>query len=320
MVMSLRERECALVSGRWGDSARVLEHAVEWYGHAGVDAARVRGQLLHPIAHYSALLHHENDVDTLLSDAAISADDTAHGPQPDPRNWILGANPADKLLRDILTERLIDSAIVETTEAQQRQATAAVALLQQTVPQLSTDVLSHVCRYVITDDRGRVGETMRDLPTVLIFGPVIFNDLKMLAESFLHEALHTKTIISERSANIIKEDRYERDDVLPIPWRRDDHGAKAKWSVSRSFLAFYVYAHLTVLWAAFWERDHSGRDLDQFRRVCFRAAYLSNLLRTHPKAVGLGPARSDMMAWLDRLRIPPFDLTERAMKLVEYRT
>lgn len=81
------------------------------------------------------------------------------------------------------------------------------------------------------------------------------------------------------------------------------------WSTVRTYDAFYVYVHLTVLASAVWEAEFLESDLDQLRRICFRAAYLSNQLRSNPKCAGIGTERHEVIAWLDDIRVQPFDLT-----------
>ncbi|CPV55541.1 Uncharacterised protein [Mycobacteroides abscessus subsp. abscessus] len=310
----LHDAEQALVSGRWGDSAQVLEQAVQWYRAAGADDADVRTLRLHPVAHYAAVLHHDRDADDLLHAGAITARMAPRQPHDLLADWAFTGSEPDNVLESILQERIRGCSIVEPTEGQRADLVAAIALLDQVLPDASRDALSYVARVVLTDDPARIGETMRDLPTVVIFGPGAFVDRKALAESLFHEALHTKTIISERSAMLARDDQYERDEVIVVPWRDDDDDDRT-WPLCRAFMAYYVYAHLTVLWVKFWEMDHSTRDLDMLRRVCFRAAYLSSQLRNQPPP-GLGAACREMMDWLDAVRIPPFDLTPTALEMI----
>lgn len=309
--------EAALLSGRWGDSSVILANAVEWYERAGVDPHRLLDRTLHPVAHYAALLFHENDADDLLPPDAITATLTARPQMVSLSHWSFTSATEDSTLRAILCERLNSGdAIVEADGAQKSALIEALALLQKALPSLSQDVLSYVGRLVLTDDNDRIGETMRDLPTVVLLGPAAFLDVKALAEALFHEALHTKTMITERSAMLMVDNRYERNEVIQVPWRDADDDPI--WPASRAFLAYYVYAHLSVLWAALWQSDRSQRDLDQFRRVCFRAAYLSKQLHLLPTSSGLGEARQAIIGWLDALRVPAFDLTPMAAELVRF--
>lgn len=312
----VRDRENALVSGRWGSSSTVAEYAVEWYERAGARPSDVLNRTLHPIGHYSALLFHENDCDDLLPPTAVTAQLGLRSGTDHLSEWSFSGSLHDSALRAIIEERLDNTcAIVAPSSSQVAMFHEAFNLLGNALPALSADALSYVARLVLTDDQERIGETMRDLPTVVLLGPAAFTDAKALAEAVFHEALHTKTAIIERSAMLMREDKYERDEVIRIPWRNDDDDPI--WPVSRAFLAYYVYAHLSVLWAAFWEADHTRRDLDQFRRVCFRAAYLSKQLQIQPQSSsGLGAARYAVIRWLDALRVPAFDLTPKAAELI----
>lgn len=313
----IKDKETALLSGRWGDSSIIIKRALEWYQGAGVRPSALLMRTLHPIGHYSALLFHENDADDLLPPLSMEAELSARSKSVSLDDWSFNDSANDSALRDILEERLGQKgAVIEPTDSQTNQLLGALTLLERVLPALSRDALSYVARLVLTDDKERIGETMRDLPSVVILGPAAFADDKALAEAIFHEALHTKTAIVERSAMLFREDSYERDEVIPVPWRDDDDDPI--WPVSRAFLAYYVYAHLSVLWAAFWETDRTGRDLDQFRRVCFRAAYLSKQLQIQPATSGLGEARTSIIRWLDSVRVPAFDLTAKAAELVQF--
>lgn len=159
-----------------------------------------------------------------------------------------------------------------------------------------------------------VGETWMEYPGLVLFGPAAFETPKVLAESLFHEALHSKTVWLERGMKTLLEEatsgeQDEDDKPIQVPWRREEDGSVSQWSTVRTFDAFYVYAHLTVSAAAVWEAERLDKDLDQWRRICFRAAYLSNQLRNNPKCADIGSERHQVVGWLDDIRAQPFDLS-----------
>ncbi len=263
----------------------ILPKAADWYRPTGVDLERVLAQTLHPIAHYAALLLKEDDTDDLLPPEAIHAHLRTGEPRLGDLDWTTSTSMHDQALIAVLNEHLAGKIVVPFRVAHKESISAAVRLLDSVLPALAHDSLPYVSRVALTNDDDRIGETMRDFPYVMILGPAAFGNDKMLAEALFHEALHSKVIVMERSASLVRDYDFECTDVLEIPWRLDDDGNWVKWSVERAFMAHHVYAHLTLFWTAMWQRDRGEHDLDQLRRVCFRAAYLSqNLANTSRRA------------------------------------
>jgi hypothetical protein len=92
--------------------------------------------------------------------------------------------------------------------------------------------------------------------------------------------------------------------------------ANMRGSTFRAFDAYYVYAHLTILWSARLLRARDGRTpglspgdaASRLQRVSFRAEFLSNQLRFSGYA-HLDHDRTAIARWLDSARVPAFNLS-----------
>src|SRR5690242_14336773 len=71
--LKVREREKALLRGRWGDSAEIFRNLNAWYHAGGCPISLKEGRELHPLGHYAVLLQREEDEDDLLMPEAIAA-------------------------------------------------------------------------------------------------------------------------------------------------------------------------------------------------------------------------------------------------------
>ncbi|MEH3138802.1 MAG: hypothetical protein PGN37_01220 [Mycobacterium kyogaense] len=317
MNTDIRAREGALLSGRWGEANEIRSAAMPWFTSANVPETNVRAADVHPLIHNAASM---SDGDGNLQsptsfewDAALALRRTPHTAKRRP-----GPSEADRELCEVINGRLSPRTIIELDEAQEVVLDQALALLDETIPSLAADAFEYLHLFVLTDRTDMIGETWMEYPGLVLFGPAAFATPKVLAESIFHEALHSKTVWIERGMPNLKagesEDDNEDDKPIAIPWRHEKDGSVTHWSAVRTYDAFYVYSHLTVQSCAVWERDRLEGDLDQFRRICFRAAYLSNQLRNNPDCAGIGAERHQLVSWLDSIRIQPFDLTEAGQR------
>jgi hypothetical protein len=102
---------------------------------------------------------------------------------------------------------------------------------------------------------------------------------------------------------------------VTIPWRPGENGS-TRWTSSRTFDAFYVYAHLSVFAARLACADADPRRLEHCRRLCFRSEYLFR--RVGDVCAGeLDPQRSALAEWLGGLRVPAFDLSSRGQTVMD---
>lgn len=145
-------------------------------------------------------------------------------------------------------------------------------------------------------------------------GATSFDDVAKGAESLLHEALHTKSERISRGLKRVYLKEDETETMINIPWRRQGNNVMT-WTPSRTFDAFYVYSHLSVFRASLYEADNTDERRDAFRRVCFRADYLSlQLHRLTDEHVD--DERREIVSWLDEIRVPAFDPTPQGRDLV----
>lgn len=310
MSMTIKDREHALVEGRWGSGDAIRRAAGEWFAAAGIDQSAVLEAHIHPLAHCEA------EIARLKPGAERMRHDIATASMPAPRvaDRTLGTSIADVELTELVEQRIAPDAIAELDAGETSVMQAAVDLLTDVVPVLSADALQYLQKYVLSTRSNMVGETWMEYPGLILFGKPAFKEPKILAESLLHEALHSKTVWIERGmpdlGTTLDEKGDDADDKpIPVPWRRNEDGSVVHWSSVRAFDAYYVYAHLTVLAGALWEAHNGEPEIENFRRTCFRAAYLSNQVRNSPKCEAIGEGRHELARWLDTIRVEPFDLT-----------
>lgn len=310
MSMSIKERELALVEGRWGGAEPIRQAAREWFAGAGIGERAVLDAHVHPLAHFKAEARRIDPSTRSLQPEILASS----APAPRIADRTLGTSIADLKLAEIVETRISPDTIVQLDAAEVGVLQAAADILAAVIPQLSEDVLQYVQKFVVSTRKDMVGETWMEYPGLILFGRPAFKDPATLAESLLHESLHSKTVWLERGmADLgvaLDETAADADDKpIPVPWRRNEDGSVVHWSTVRTFDAFYVYAHLTVLSGALWEARNGDADIEHFRRTCFRAAYLSNQIRNSPKCAGIGEGRHEVARWLDTIRVEPFDLT-----------
>lgn len=310
MSMTIKARELALVEGRWGGAEAIRQAACDFFAAAGIDESAVLDAHIHPLAHFEA------EMRRLDPSAELPRPDVMQTSIPAQRvvDRTLGTSIADAELTEAIEQRIVPDTVVRLDSEEASVMQAAVDLLAEVVPDLSADVLQYLQKYVVSTRKEMVGETWMEYPGLILFGKPAFKEPKTLAESLLHEALHSKTVWMERGmtdlGTALDEKVADADDKpIPIPWRRNEDGSVVHWSSVRTFDAFYVYAHLTVLSGALWEAHNGEPEIEKFRRTCFRAAYLSNQLRHSPKCEAIGKERHEVAQWLDTIRIEPFDLT-----------
>ncbi len=328
MLETVRDRELALLTGRWGAPSAVRGAALPWFEAAAVSSDAVSAANIHPLLQHAAeAAHGQEHTDAIPQfDQDALANYLPPSAIADRRLYAAGSNPAygAAVMAEVINERIAPKQVLSLTDDQLHTLHQAIELLYRVIPDLAADALSYLQMFALTDRSDMIGETWMEYPGLVLFGPAAFETPKVLAESLFHESLHSKTVWLERGMNKLKEEDSagvqsdDDDKPIQIPWRRNEDKSVTHWSTVRTYDAFYVYVHLTVLASAVWESDSLESDLDQLRRICFRAAYLSNQLRNNPECADIGTERHEVIAWLDDIRVLPFDLTPAGQKQLIY--
>lgn len=310
----LTEREVALASGWFGDSTEIRRRADAWYENLGFPAGSASAGTLHPwtefLAEQSALAQSTDQDHTEILDLRIppilerltSGVAGQHYPHPQEFHAEVERRFGRPVELDLATE---DAFAVQN----------AVDTLLLDLPVAGPDALSFVRIFAVTDDTELVGITWTDLLGLLVMARRELADRFSASDSLFHEALHSKMATIDRGLTTPFLDEPDTLTRITIPWRAAQP-AHASWSTLRAFDAYYVYAHLTILWGAHLLQTTPCRAadglramaLDRLQRVCFRAEYLSNQLR-HARFAHLDEDRIQLTEWLDCIRLPAFGLS-----------
>ncbi|KKF03248.1 hypothetical protein PXJ67_00085 (plasmid) [Mycobacteroides chelonae] len=318
MLETTRDRELALITGRWGAPSDLRSAALTWFTEAGLSEDKVMDANIHPLLQHAAEVTHGQEHADAVPDVDREQLDEYRPPTQIADRRLEGTDvelhDGASIMVRVINNRIDPKRVLTLNSEQRATLDRAIEILETTIPDLSRDALSYLQMFALTDRPNMVGETWMEYPGLVLFGPAAFETPKVLAESLFHEALHSKTVWLERGMKTLLEEatsgeQDEDDKPIQVPWRREEDGSVSQWSTVRTFDAFYVYAHLTVSAAAVWEAERLDKDLDQWRRICFRAAYLSNQLRNNPKCADIGSERHQVVGWLDDIRAQPFDLS-----------
>jgi hypothetical protein len=310
----LLSRERALTSGPWGDSRLIRGRADAWYARAGlpVDAA-TRGDL-HPWSEHLA--------------EQVSLDPSMHarvGPIPHLRVTSIVDVATTGLRVDTehpleflheMGERLGEQIEVEASNEDSLALRAAMEMLLGECPTLAEDTLGFARLVLVTDNAQVVGQTWTDMVGLMVIGRRVLRDTSLGSDSVFHESLHSKMATIDRGLTKTFLDEPELPTRIEIPWRSGE-GENSSWTTFRVFDAYYVYAHLTVLWTARVIRTRREADpcpspeaaVERLRRLCFRAEFLSNQLHFSGFAY-LDKERIAILEWLDGIRVPAFGTSD----------
>jgi hypothetical protein len=312
-VQDLDVRSAALCDGEYGSRTDILTRALLWYESVGVPGGLVlRGQV-HPYAEYLAEASHlELDTGPGHVDRALPVDLGTD----EITTWTTWDHPADGALATLVESRL-DAGVhsLRWDDDARVRLEAARRLVTTTVPAFGADTLRYVRRVVLIDDPTVAGTTWTDVIGLLAISHHTLSNVFDAAETLLHEALHSKGATIERGLYVPYLSEEGKELVVTIPWRLGENGS-GRWTSSRAYDAFYVYAHLSVFTARLACGELDPRRLARCRRVCFRSEYL--LRRLGDVCAGeLDPQRLALAEWLGALRVPAFDLSPRGQEIVD---
>jgi hypothetical protein len=308
------DRERVLTSGTYGDSRLIRDRADAWYARAGLPAGSGTRGDLHPW------------VEHLAEQASLgSAWDGTVQPIPPVRVKSILDVPTPGLRADAehapeflleLEERLGEKVEADLPNEDSLALRAAMGMLLAECPTLATDALGFARLVLVTGNEQVVGQTWTDMVGLMVIGRRVIRDRSLGSDSVFHESLHSKMATIDRGLKTTFLDEPELPTRIEIPWRSGE-GENSSWTTFRVFDAYYVYAHLTVLWSARVLRTRREEDpcpstktaLDRLRRLCFRAEFLSNQLQLSGFA-HLDEERIALLQWLDRIRVPAFGISE----------
>lgn len=308
------DREQALTSGVYGDSSRIRRRADAWYARAGLPpGSGTRGDL-HPWTEH------------LAEQASLGpAEDGAGEPIPHLRLKSIINVPTPGLRGDAghpqafvreLEERLGEKVEMDVPDEDSLALRAAMRILLSECPTLARDALGFARLVLVTDSEQVVGQTWTDMVGLMVISRRVLRDTSLGSDSVFHESLHSKMATIDRGFKTTFLDEPALPTRIEIPWRSGE-GENSSWTTLRAFDAYYVYAHLTVLWTARVLRTRQQTDpcppakvaLARLRRLCFRAAFLSNQLRL-AGFVHLDDERIGLVEWLDGIRVPAFGISD----------
>ncbi|MFD2415522.1 hypothetical protein [Amycolatopsis pigmentata] len=175
--------------------------------------------------------------------------------------------------------------LMKPTEEDVSAVRAGYTLLLDVLPELGGDCVRHIATVALADSGAAfLSTTLADLSGVVIIDRRVLADPALIAESILHESLHSK-LDALSKAHTLTFSAPGDNTTTPILAVWHPSGARSSWwSPWRALAACHFYAHLTVLGDGL-RRTHGhadyGRRLKD--RALFRAHYLGReLLRVRP--------------------------------------
>ncbi|MGC6519065.1 MAG: hypothetical protein ACON37_03445 [Candidatus Puniceispirillaceae bacterium] len=182
-----------------------------------------------------------------------------------------------------------------------QQAEKAVELISQIMPSTFHGTLNMAPTAVIV--KGGISSAyINENPNAFFLNDTQFDDVLLLAETLLHEALHEKMASIRLTSNLLRpayDDITSEDagDVL-VPWPHSQ--SPRSWSFARALAAYHVYVHTSALYLLAMHDDgtrEGPNDILARLNLHFeRANYLQNAL-TCDRC--LAHADADAMDFLD---------------------
>lgn len=234
--------------------------------------------------------------------------------QPSSRLVLLDCKESDrsnlvfKLLCDRFEENMRDSGVPiqlvasSVTDEVRLQFFSAFNLLNETIPQLTSDVLSMITAILPvskTVDSGFISTN----PQLIYVDPEQFHNELDLADALLHEALHHKLLTIRLTKRML---RPGYDDFgsfsVPIPWGGNNY---RMFPVGRAIAAAHVYLHLSFLFAKVLsntDEPQFGLTLQEIEERLLtrykRASYLLETLSMSHYRHELGADGIDFINWM----------------------
>lgn len=224
------------------------------------------------------------------------------------------------LQADHANDGFLDDAVRNRTGKEILAPDAMIANFEKSVHHLiayggamGVDSLFYLNRVRFIDSSEFVGGSWGDLVGLAYFGRDTFSSPYVGSASILHEALHSKAQYIARGLFRYQLDE-NADENIEIPWWTTKN-SRTYWNLSRSFDAFHVYSHISLLHASAFITEGSKESLKLCQVASFRAAFLSSLL-ARASSNELDEERRELVAWLTPLAIKPFGLTDEGRAII----
>lgn len=180
----------------------------------------------------------------------------------------------------------------------------AVALAQRSLPRLADDVFQAVPHSVLYRAPEPYSTFINTAPLFIFLSERMFEDAHFAAELLVHECLHQKLNDISAVRSLFRPDYDDSQSAkVKVPWSFG--GNKTRYfSADRTFAAFHVYAHQTLLYLGMTETASTPDETEiAMRNVVLswaRAAHFSLAVQDDQIRAEFGPDGYRFAAWLTR--------------------
>ncbi|MFI8436207.1 aKG-HExxH-type peptide beta-hydroxylase [Streptomyces sp. NPDC079020] len=180
--------------------------------------------------------------------------------------------------------------------------TRAIALAQRSLPRLARELFSSVHHVVLYQAAQPYSGYTISAPLFIFVAEQTFDRDEVAAELLIHECLHQKLSDISVIRSLLRPDYIDSESAtIAVPWSFGSDRIR-RFSADRSFAAFHVYAHQSLLYLGMLATSNSDSDAalaaDNLVLSWARAAHFDREFSTGPIRDEWGPDGYRFVEWL----------------------